>query len=193
MIELEKKILLTEEIYEQLLESFGKDGDAQRKPIVRQVNYYFDTEDLAMNRHGITCRIRLKNGKYTGTIKRHVEGSDRSVETEIQVRNGIYDNDFIDMGLRLQGELITDRCVILKNSTCEAVLDKNEYLGVIDYELEIEYAPDCEKNVQELLKVLFDTLNRGKIISGYEDFYPQIVPVSAKSSRFFKRKSTINQ
>ena len=60
MIELEKKLLLTKEEFNSLLLYFGNE-----KQCVKQVNYYFDTEDLSMNRQGVTCRIRLKNGTYT--------------------------------------------------------------------------------------------------------------------------------
>ncbi|MBQ7335743.1 MAG: hypothetical protein IJW92_04665 [Clostridia bacterium] len=52
MIEFEKKILLTKEEYDCLFAHFG-----QEKPRVKQVNYYFDTDDFLMNRKNITCRI----------------------------------------------------------------------------------------------------------------------------------------
>ena len=102
MIELEKKLLLTKEEYTCLLHHFGN----KNQP-VKQINYYFDTKDLSMNRQGITCRIRLKNGTYTATMKQHTSNSDFSTETKMEVRNDLIDNAFVDMNLSLQGELVT--------------------------------------------------------------------------------------
>ena len=60
----------------------------------------------------------------------------------MEIRNGLESNAFTDMGLKLQGELVTKRCIVFKDADCEVVLDKNEYLGHKDFELEIEYTPD---------------------------------------------------
>lgn len=61
MMELEKKLLPTQEEYEYLLEHFGRNGSLEEKPIVKQTNYYFDTDKYAMNKQHIACRIRLKD------------------------------------------------------------------------------------------------------------------------------------
>ena len=71
MTELEKKLLLTEDEYDYLMERFGYGSPLIQKPIVTQINYYFDTDDFSMNRRNTTCRIRLKGGKYRATMKRH--------------------------------------------------------------------------------------------------------------------------
>ena len=141
MTECEKKLLLSEEAYNALMEQFS----SSRKPIVTQVNYYFDTDDFAMNRQDTTCRIRLKDGQYKATMKRHAAGTDQSTEAEMEIYAGLDNNAFTDMGLKLWGALTTHRCVLLKNPHLEVVLDKNEYLGYTDYELEIEYLPEYEK------------------------------------------------
>ena len=60
MIELEKKLIISKEEYDYLIEHFGYDNQHCRKPIIKQINYYFDTDDLLMNAQNITCRIRLK-------------------------------------------------------------------------------------------------------------------------------------
>ena len=65
MIETEKKIILTYEEYLAVIMKMCKYAE----PVI-QTNYYFDTENLTMNRKGITCRIRFKNGKYTAEIKK---------------------------------------------------------------------------------------------------------------------------
>lgn len=191
MTELEKKLLLSQEEYDYLMEHFGYDSSLSDKSIIKQINYYFDTDDLSMNHQNITCRIRLKDGKYKGIMKQHTSNSDQSTEKEVEVRNGIYDNTFIDMGLTFQGRLITDRCVILKDSHCEVVLDKNEYLEHTDYELEIEYDYHYEKKAQALLQIFLDILTRHKYFVTYEECHLNAQNGSSKSNRFFARKSIV--
>ena len=186
MNELEKKLLLTKDEYTFLLDRFRNNSS-----IVKQINYYFDDEKLSMNSQNITCRIRLKDGKYKGTMKKHTS-TDRSTENKIKVRDGIYNNAFIDMGLKLQGELITERCIILKDSSCEVALDKNEYLDHIDYEMEIEYAPSHEKAAQSILQNFFDILMRRNGLLSYSSSCTQTPHVPSKSNRFFKVKAAID-
>lgn len=180
MTEYEKKLLLSEKAYNALMEQFS----SSRKPIVTQVNYYFDTDDFAMNRRNTTCRIRLRDGQYKATMKRHAAGTDQSTETEMEIYAGLDHNAFTDMGLKLWGALTTHRCVLLKNPHLEVVLDKNEYLGYTDYELEIEYLPEYEKEARAVLKEVEKALQRKR-----SPIY-NIGIFSAglnKSKRFFKR------
>lgn len=180
MTECEKKLLLSEEAYNALMERFS----SAQKQIVTQINYYFDTDDFAMNRQDTTCRIRLKDGQYQATMKRHAAGTDQSTETEMEIYAGLDHNAFTDMGLKLWGALTTHRCVLLKNPHLEVVLDKNEYLGYTDYELEIEYLPEYEKEARAVLKEVEKALQRKR-----SPIY-NIGIFSAglnKSKRFFKR------
>lgn len=180
MTECEKKLLLSEEAYNALMERFS----SAQKQIVTQVNYYFDTDDFAMNRQDTTCRIRLKDGQYQATMKRHAAGTDQSTEAEMEIYAGLDHNAFTDMGLKLWGALTTHRCVLLKNPHLEVVLDRNEYLGYTDYELEIEYLPEYEKEARAVLKEVEKALQRKR-----SPIY-NIGIFSAglnKSKRFFKR------
>lgn len=180
MTECEKKLLLSEEAYNALMERFS----SAQKQIVTQINYYFDTDDFAMNRRNTTCRIRLKDGQYQATMKRHAAGTDQSTETEMEIYAGLDHNAFTDMGLKLWGALTTHRCVLLKNPHLEVVLDRNEYLGYTDYELEIEYLPEYEKEARAVLKEVEKALQRKR-----SPIY-NIGILSAglnKSKRFFKR------
>ena len=188
MLELEKKVLLTKDEYETLLNLLGISC-----PFVKQTNYYFDTKTFSMNRKGITCRIRLKNGKYTATIKKHAAyAADGSIETSVSVKNGIEDNGFLDMGLYLCGSLTTQRTVILKDTACEMVLDRNDYLGYTDYELEIEYLTGYdERAVQHLQKIALVLMSVGKI-KNTQEFFSRIGKSGNKSQRFFEKASTQN-
>lgn len=188
MTECEKKLLLSEEAYNALMERFS----SAQKQIVTQINYYFDTDDFAMNRRNTTCRIRLKDGQYQATMKRHAAGTDQSTETEMEIYAGLDHNAFTDMGLKLWGALTTHRCVLLKNPHLEVVLDRNEYLGYTDYELEIEYLPEYEKEARAILKRLRDILKSRQCTIIYKGRNGKPPSVPSKSSRFFKRISTTN-
>ena len=189
MTELEKKLLLTEDEYDYLMEHLGYESPLIQKPIVTQINYYFDTDDFSMNRQNTTCRIRLMDGKYKATLKKHSSDADHSTETKMEIYNGLESNAFTDMGLQLQGELITKRCVVFKDANCEAVLDKNEYLGHTDYELEIEYTSEHEKDAQAILKIFRDMLTRRKCFLIYKEGTADPPKVPSKSNRFFERMS----
>lgn len=187
MTEFEKKILLSKEEYDYLMEHLGYVNPLSPKSIVKQINYYFDTDDLSMNHQNITCRIRLNDGKYTGTMKSHFGNEDKSAETEMEVRDGIQYNAFTDMGLTLQGELTTYRCIILKDEHYKVILDKNEYLDTFDYELEIEYLPEYEKDAQAIYRVILDMLIRHKYFLAYKESYEPKPNAPSKSNRFFER------
>lgn len=190
MTELEKKLLLTEDEYDYLMEHLGCDNPLIQKSVTTQINYYFDTDDFSMNRQNTTCRIRLKDGKYKAIIKKHSTGEDQSTETEMEIYDGLVSNAFTKMGLKLQGELITKRCIVFKDTYCEAVLDKNEYLGHTDYELEIEYTSEHEKDAQTILKIFRDMLTRRKCFLAYKESLKDAPDVPSKSSRFFERMSS---
>ena len=177
MIELEKKILLTDREYRFLLEYF------EAKSTVTQVNFYFDTKNFALNQQNITCRIRLKDGKYHATMKCHTS-SEKSLELGMKIRDGLKDNSFLDMGLNCQGSLITQRSILMKDANYEVVLDYNKYLGVTDYELEIEYLPDYEEKAcrvfNDILMILHNVTN--------DSIKENKLNTKSKSQRFFERK-----
>ena len=181
MIEKEKKVLLSQKEYSCLLKHFGTG-----KNIIEQINYYFDTDDLSMNKRNITCRIRFKDGKYNATVKKHTNAVEDSYETDIEVRNGIHDNVFIDLGLQMKGKLITERCVLIESDHYTVFLDRNEYQDCVDYELEIEYASNFEQEASAILHTLSDIL-----LYHNSDFTSQMLierckNAKSKSQRFFE-------
>ena len=193
MTEYEKKFMLTKDEYDYLIEKLGYESPNNKKPIIHQINYYFDTDDLCMNRQNITCRVRWKNDKYKATMKRHSRTSEHSTETEMEIHDGLNKNAFTDMGLSLQGALSTDRCVIIKSANCEAVLDKNEYLGYVDHELEIEYAAGHEEEAQAVFYILRDMLIQRRFLLACKEGLRKESLVPSKSTRFFERKKIADQ
>ena len=181
MIEKEKKVLLSQKEYSCLLEHFGTG-----KPIIEQTNYYFDTDDLSMNERNITCRIRFKDGKYKATVKKHTIAAEDSYETDIEVRDGIHDNVFMDFGLQMQGELITERCVLIESDHYTVFLDRNQYQNCIDYELEIEYASNVEQEASAILHTLSDILLYHNSTFSSQSLIGRCKNAKSKSQRFFE-------
>ena len=184
MLEYEKKILLTAKEYETIVSKFCKQLQSKQ-----QINYYFDTDDLDMNKKGITCRIRLKDGVYTTTVKRHdFKDQDCSFEEVISEKTEFDAEYFKKLNLKLQGKLITERTILYKDSFCEAVIDRNTYLEQTDFELEIEYSKKHKEKAFMFLTDVARTLEANKILSNVEEFLNRVGQNKSKSQRFFERK-----
>ena len=181
MIEKEKKLLLSKEEYYCLLEHFGKG-----KSITKQINYYFDTDDLSMNERNITCRIRFKDGKYKATIKKHSIVEESSYETDIEVREGLHDNVFVDLGLQMKGKLTTERYGLIESDHYTVFLDRNEYQNCVDYELEIEYASNFEQEATAILHTLSDILLYHNSAFSLQSLIERCKNTKSKSQRFFE-------
>lgn len=181
MVERELKILLTAEEFTGLQMTVCK----YAKPKI-QTNYYFDTETLSMNRKGVTCRIRFKDGVYKATVKSH--NSDTSISTEYDLGKSIEFNPniFGVLGFCCYGNLSTERFTIFKNDELDMVLDRNNYLGKTDYELEIEYAENCYDKAMNELYNIADILYPNQCIKNKECFVMRTKKAKFKSDRFFE-------
>lgn len=182
MLEYEKKIMLTEDEYLSILMLMCKYA-----PMQTQTNYYFDNDDLSMNEKGITCRIRAKDGKYKATVKNHnTEHSECSIEVDLLEKTEFDPQIFNVFGLHHQGELVTDRVVMHKDSACEMVLDRNVYLGHTDFELEVEYSKESERRAQALIEDIGECLVATKQLTGIDEFLSRVGQGKSKSQRFFE-------
>lgn len=170
--EYELKFLLQKSDYEKLLKIFSN-SDAVT---FEQVNYYYDTYDQKLRNKNITARIREKDGKLTGVIKVHSAGTAYSKETSFLVEgvsNVIFYNG---EHLYLQGELYTKRTEINICDGITMMLDYNKYLGIEDYELELEYVPEFKEKAEGImlaLQAILEYLNSSKLSD-------------CKSERFFE-------
>ena len=70
---------------------------------------------------------------------------DKKILKKVTERN--FEND-----LPLIGKLVTKRAICKKYKGVEIALDKNEYLDVTDYELEIEYENEYPQYILDMLK-----------------------------------------
>lgn len=187
MLEYEKKILLTEKEYYYLKKQRWGSGTT-----VTQRNYYYDTDDFELCRLGITCRIREKNGICVATIKSHrIKGADCSVENSRSVKNR-YDNSiFRDMNIVYQGSLKTVRSTYTPQAGVAVMLDRNSYLGTVDYELEIEYECGKENLAMKELERIISKLFENRILKNPNEFEDRIDRGKNKAARFFSRKAEI--
>ena len=184
MIEYEKKVLLTEKEYLALMEYFQDKQDS-----VLQINHYFDTDYFVMDRNGITCRIREKDGKFKAVMKKHRQTQMYcSEETEMCIRDGLIENDFVTMGLFYQGKLQTFRTVVLENDCCKIMLDRNEYLGIVDYELEAEYPVEHESRALQMVWKLLSMIDADDGTDVQDVESRMTSKAKNKSERFFERK-----
>ena len=183
MLEFEKKILLSPQEYDIILKI------KQLSPVQVQINYYFDTDDFSMNKRGITCRIRERNGKFKTTIKNHnLKYLDCGLEEDINEKAEFDPTPFKSRGLKYQGQLLTERRILLKDDYCEVVLDRNDYLGYTDYELEIEYSEGCEIISQIILEYTAKLLIDAGILGNVDELLMRARNPKFKSQRFFERK-----
>lgn len=204
MVEFEKKCILTKMEYEKLCSVYSKCKE------YTQINYYYDTDDGAYNKKGITCRIRKKGNRYKATIKNHnIDKSFCSVEKSVSAKDKFDDKLFKDLGVTLQGDLTTERKEIDTGYGVTIFLDKNTYIGTIDYELEIEFPANKESLCNDTLssiamnlgpKVELVPVNKFskeqtsyKIKSTYEsrlvDLYERTAKSKSKAQRFFDSKA----
>lgn len=178
-IERELKTLLTEREHERLFNLGGRDAQLQ-------TNYYFYAEGMPAD---IMLRIRVRLGEYLFCYKRLLS-SENGInvcderETKLSkayaeqllygslTRSDLLKLVNVDLPCEFKraGSLNTYRSKFpLGKWTIE--LDKNEYLGRVDYELECEC--DSDESLQELKTVLAS------------DYGIVFKPSLSKSARFF--------
>lgn len=150
MIENEFKIMLTKEQYEKLLSEYDF-------MTVTQINRYYDTDRLEMSERHITVRVRELDGKFFLQMKlptdrelsrvelsRELDGLPERLSGELL--RSLAGEDLPE--LKKLGSLTTTRSV-RKFDGGEIDLDRSEYFGKVDYEVEIEFTD--EENARAVL------------------------------------------
>lgn len=150
MVENEFKIMLTEQQYNAIHALYVWDRE------VSQVNSYYDSPELALGERHITCRVRSVTGKYLLQMKLPAgvlhNGAISRIELEQEldeIPQQLSGSELTAMSgaenlpeVELLGTLTTFRSVKCFPGA-EIDLDKSEYFGRTDYELEIEYTDEA--------------------------------------------------
>lgn len=185
--EIEFKQIINESIYQQIQAKYF----ASVKPF-KQVNYYIDTPDFLLKSHHSALRIRVKKNEYEMTLKvpaevglteyNHTVSIDPHLDMTLdnnQLPQDIRDivvNQFgaEDGTLTILGALTTYRMETNYHDDL-LVLDKSEYLGQTDYELEFE-VQDHDKGLNSFNRLL-------------SEFNLTHQPPLNKVQRFFNQKA----
>ena len=185
-LDCEEKVLLHKCEYESLVDELGDKGNT-----FVQTNYYFDRPDGSLANEGITCRIREKSGQYEATIKAHGIGRNGgNVEASVAAQDEKDITLFHELDVELMGSLLTTRVSVCQDDF-EIALDKNEYLGCVDYELEVEYSPYA-KTSDDVLGYMAELLYPNDA-DAKEHVCARVKKTLSKAKRFFERKRKLKR
>lgn len=156
-VEIEFKTRISKATYEKLLHEFELEEN-----VFKQTNFYFDTDDLQLNKKSMVLRIRqrkdtfkltLKSQSETGAFEYHVFLDEKQAEK--MKKEGFRTKDFfeqIDYQVNFQASLDNYRASTpYMGGTL--FLDYCEYCGIKDYELEYE-ADHFETGLDSFNKML---------------------------------------
>ena len=150
-IEIEAKVLITRPEYTRLLN--GLRANVTRE--FYQMNYFIETENFDLRKSGIGLRIRNVNGEYIMTLKAPMsEGLlEKHCTVSLQEYNDfktkkIFPDNDISEFIKMLGFDPTVLSIVATLDTYRVEtnygkedylfsIDKNEYNGLIDYELEM--------------------------------------------------------
>jgi len=190
MIEKEFKVLLSKEKYLELFKRF----DWHKS--VKQINHYYADNERLLIEEDITVRVREISGTYILQIKSPIlEESALHVKDEYEEKlatlpNIIY-TDQINRATGLSighasyvGSLQTYRKICYWNDTVQMCLDQNDYLSIVDYELEIEYDDEIPYKLLEMLTsygIFFNDDACGKYLRYMQEHYKSWHPKLGES------------
>jgi len=143
-IEIEFKTVISESQYSTLLKHFDLENN-----IFKQVNHYFDTDSYDLNSQSIVLRIRQK-GPHRFKVTLKSQGEHEAYEYHVfisedqanqMIENGFNTNDYFD---HIENLFVTFK-VSLDNYRVSTpyengilFLDRCDYCGTTDYEVEFE-------------------------------------------------------
>ena len=156
MIENEFKIMLSKEQYDAIHTLYSWDSE------VEQVNWYYDSESGELSGRHITCRVRTLGGRFYLQVKLPAHENSSGAVSRIELERELTSiPEFISgqelsefsgaAGLpdvKLLGSLSTYRSV-KRFDGAEIDLDKSEYFGRTDFELEVEYTDEASAQEDE--------------------------------------------
>lgn len=199
VVEKEIKVLISESTYEILQKSFS-----WNESIVQINHYYADNENM-IDKIGCSVRVREVHRQKLLQIKLPIyKENTLHIKNEIEIPvteiPEYLDNQtlYSIIGLRFNdikkiGSLKTERLICDVSESIKICLDKNTYLDVVDYEIEIEYSDVLNDNLLKYLSsfgISFKCETKGKYSRFLESYLKREVNnmmLSRKSSVIFNK------
>ncbi len=154
-VEIEYKLMINESQYNGLVANFP--GET-----ISQTNFYFDNPDHQLRKRHISCRIRTFADEAELTFKiPKKKGKDEVTFEHIDAETAFTRSDVAFFMARMgilspllhQGTLHTIRTTYKLNYGLLCI-DKNNYNGLLDYEVEYEVFKNLKKGLNEFKDIL---------------------------------------
>lgn len=161
-VEIEFKMLLNEKTYKKIVDDYK----SQKSDEYDQTNYYLFHPELDKRRYSF--RIRYKKGSYELTLKTPAQiglneynlSIDENIKNQIfchqRVSNKIFDlleKENINYKELICGYFLTTHRIDIPLENGLLSIDKNEYNGHIDYEIEFE-VNDYDKGFKQFQQII---------------------------------------
>ena len=177
--EIEYKFLVSKEDFNRFLSYFDTQGNSAVRKI--QINYYYDTDDNMLNKNDVTVRVRLEQDKLKFQIKKHTNTSMALFFSDeycgcLERLPKVLRVEGIHEELLLKGSLVTERREIKFGICGKLCFDINMYLGVIDYEIEIEHTERDRESGEAI--AAFIGLNTKAFETKSHRFFKQLEEIS---------------
>lgn len=192
MKENEYKCMLKKGEFDYIQSCLKLNGSAAAMQHKAQTNYYYDTEDYALDRAGITCRVRDDYCTLEGTLKIHGK-SEQDGNLEIPIKTNGVPESFLLGGKRLLfiGTLHTDRNIYKLSEGISLMFDANTYLGERDFEMEIEFMENKRYEAGKLFREMQLLAYQYRMMCGCASVAEKNEGVPSKSARFIRKKQSM--
>ena len=169
-IEKEFKFLVEKNTFEETKRRIKTNGYKSDNKI--QINYYYDTDDYRLLKSGSTVRVRQNGENLILQVKNHLQCKEEfSISNEYEKKIDFLHNkvffECFSKYVQFLGSLITHRETFYFGTSGQICFDVNEYLGVVDYEIEIEFDEQDLKEAQEISKMIKRYLKPGNKYSRF--------------------------
>ena len=177
--EIEYKFLVSEEEFNQFLSYFDTQGNNAVRKI--QINYYYDTDDNMLNKNDVTVRVRQEQDKLKCQIKKHTNTSMALFFSDeycgcLERLPKVLRVEGIHEELLLKGSLVTERREIKFGVFGKLCFDISMYLGMIDYEIEVEYT-ERDKQSGEAIAAIIGLNTKASAMKSHR-FFKQLEEIS---------------
>lgn len=172
-MEYEKKRLLTKTEFDKMKSQLC---NITASDSFIQSNYYYDTSNFDYFERNETVRVRLKNGTLNFEYKSQKKVFNNTKASKEVIRSTKFLPKIISIDekiLELIGCMTTLRTNFVLGE-CLVSLDENHYLGIVDYEIEVELK-DINSALHSVLQIFDDIPSTGK----YSRFVMELKSIDA--------------